>query len=100
MRTLQLVGGQTIQAPVLSGKPRPQVSVGARASLGEESRQGARMRRSHLSDTPQGWWIGHPSAGRPSETTEQGVLRAPRAKVRGQRARAWTPCSSSKKGIG
>src|SRR5262245_26417601 len=27
--------------------------------------------------------------------TEQGVLRAPRVKVRGQRARAWTPCSSS-----
>jgi hypothetical protein len=36
----------------------------------------------------------YPSAGRPSETTEQGVLRAPRDQVRGHRARAWTPCSS------
>jgi hypothetical protein len=36
----------------------------------------------------------YPSARRPSETTEQGVLCAPRVTVRGQRARAWTPCSS------
>ena len=40
------------------------------------------------------WWPGRPSVGRPSEAAEQGVLRAPRAKVSGQRARARTPCSS------
>jgi hypothetical protein len=34
-----------------------------------------------LSDSPPGWWTGHPSARRPPEATGQGVLRALQVKV-------------------
>jgi hypothetical protein len=64
--------------------PRRKVGAGspdaAKSSLRDPARHGGKV---------------YPSAGRPSETTEQGVLRALRDKVRGHRARAGTPCSSS-----
>src|SRR5262249_2549795 len=40
------------------------------------------------------WWTGLSKRRAAVGATEQGVLRAPRAQVRGHRARAWTPCSS------
>jgi hypothetical protein len=39
------------------------------------------MRRSRSPIPRRAWWPGRPSARRPSEAAEQGVLRAPRAKV-------------------
>jgi hypothetical protein len=63
--------------------PRRKVGAGspgaAKSSLRDPARHGGKV---------------YPSAGRASETTEQGVLRALRDKVRGHRARAGTPCSS------
>jgi hypothetical protein len=76
-------------------KPPDWVGGGSGCSLGAKSRlvsPGAA--KSSLRYPARHGGKAYPSAGRPSETTERGVLRALRDKVRGQRARAWTPCSS------
>jgi hypothetical protein len=57
--------------------------------------QGARVRRSRASETPQGWWIGLSKRRAAVGDDRAGRSSCPsRYQVRGQRARAWTPCSS------
>jgi len=95
VRYLARHGGQTSRAPVPRSSNPGLGGEGTGDSLDARSRtRGCGLGRSRSPIPRTAWWPGRPSVGRPSEVAEQGVLRAPRAKVRGQRVRARTPCSS------